>query len=189
MPSLVGVWRADVRTPDDESEALLVVEPIHGSCGHPSPRVCALRNAEGAARQRLRKRGHCFWPNRGPTRSTTLTVRAREPLAMAQRLALRGPPLRPRCGWSGARFRVWQRVSSFEGLGGVADRGNEILGAITVTKRSAAVGQQDAHLSQPHEPAFTRARTRCPMPRRVNARRPRPVCLVDASTVMTSKSI
>src|SRR5215204_2351660 len=43
----------------DEAKALLVAEPLHGSCCHLNspPGVCALRNAEGARRQQLRKRG------------------------------------------------------------------------------------------------------------------------------------
>src|SRR5437763_16415942 len=42
----------------DESETLLVAEPLHSSCGHllPSGNRCALRTAEGAQRQQLRKR-------------------------------------------------------------------------------------------------------------------------------------
>jgi len=36
----------------DETEALVVVEPLHGSCCHVSPSgVCALRDAEGAQKQ------------------------------------------------------------------------------------------------------------------------------------------
>src|SRR3954465_4201480 len=46
----------------NESKALVVTKPLHSSCRHlgsPSG-VCAMRDAEGAERQQLRKREHGF---------------------------------------------------------------------------------------------------------------------------------
>src|SRR5215211_4559182 len=73
----------------DESVALVVVEPLHGSCSHLCPSgICALRDAEGARTQRLRKRAALLWSNRCPTRRTRVALPRRADLG-----AWRRPPI------------------------------------------------------------------------------------------------
>src|SRR5215207_11774741 len=68
----------------DEPVALVVAEPLYGSCCHLAPSgVCALRDAEGARRQQLRKRGALLRSNGCPTRRTR--VAPRPPAAQGKR--------------------------------------------------------------------------------------------------------
>src|SRR3954452_7562553 len=73
----------------DESEALVVVEPLHGSCCHvlSPPGVCALRYAEGAVRATTATRGTAF----GRTVDRPFTPRV--PVRSGRSSAL--PALRP----------------------------------------------------------------------------------------------
>src|SRR5215211_1561282 len=82
--------------------------------------VCALRNAEGAQRQRLRRRGALLWSNGRSTRKASIALAAfpHDPLPSF-------PPDPGACelqrwGRPAARLSPWSRVKTQEPLGGSA---------------------------------------------------------------------